>query len=48
MRYFTSYLKKVMLLRNSRYLLWVTPNTDGHFLCLFASSRLIALCIPQL
>ncbi len=27
MRYFTSYLKKVILLRNSRYLQCVTPNT---------------------
>ncbi len=28
MRYFTSYLKKVILLRNSRYLWYVTLNTD--------------------
>ncbi len=31
-------------------LIWTMPETwcYGHFLCLFASSRWIALCIPQL
>ncbi len=34
----------------SLYFLWTMPETwyYEHFLCLFASSRLIALCIPQL
>ncbi len=31
MRYFTSYLKKVILLRNSRYLYCVTPNTVHNY-----------------
>ncbi len=30
MRYFTSYLKKVILIRNSRYLQCVTPNTADY------------------
>ncbi len=41
----------ILYFENTQNTYFITlPETwcYGHFLCLFASSRLIALCIPQL